>query len=437
MIRRSLPFAILLFALAMPGGRVATAGVNPALANIPLNTWVHIDPKSFDANGVDITASAGWPWNAFSGMCYDSDHKAIIMFGGGGHGGRRGNDVWMYDTGKNEWRMQYFPDPVTAYPYSVDDDTTQMKFAQYCQTTDLYSCNPPAQWLPRGTTSTKRPWTAHSYDQMTYDPVNHKFILIGPNFIFGYAQPLQYGAPDAFAYDIATKTWSKYATSPNNYHQQSRTEYDPIHKVVIEAGRTWTWPGYSWIATPTCYALDVTTGVWSKRATPPMWGGDANLVWDTVYNRMLMYGQDYPTTADLWAYDAGTDVWTQLHPLPDPVFGVPPVGAPNAAFDSANGILLILGQSDAPYIPTWAYNVRTNTWKKMNATNDPGGAKVQIGANLIYDPENNVFFLNAYSQTFSTIGGYYGERGEMLVYRYGASAPDNTAPAAVRNLTSP
>jgi hypothetical protein len=63
-----------------------------------------------------------------------------------------------------------------------------MRFAQYCQTTDLYSCNPPAQWLPRGTTSTKRPWTAHSYDQMTYDPVNHKFILIGPNFIFGYAR---------------------------------------------------------------------------------------------------------------------------------------------------------------------------------------------------------------------------------------------------------
>jgi hypothetical protein len=107
-MRRFLPFALLL-ALMLLGGRVAYAGVNPALANIPLNTWVHIDPKSFDANGVDITASAGWPWNAFSGMCYDSDHKAIIMFGGGGHGGRRGNDVWMYDTGKNEWRMQYFP----------------------------------------------------------------------------------------------------------------------------------------------------------------------------------------------------------------------------------------------------------------------------------------------------------------------------------------
>jgi hypothetical protein len=44
----------------------------------------------------------------------------------------------------------------------------------------------------------------------------------------------------------------------------------------------------------------------------------------------------------------------------------------------------------------------------MNPVNEPGGAKVQIGANLIYDPENNVFFLNAFSQQFSTIGGYYG-----------------------------
>lgn len=426
--------ALLVPTLAMTG--VAGAALNPALTNIPLNTWVKITPKSFDANGADISVAGGFPWNPFSGLAYDAVHGTILMFGGGGHGGRRGNDVWIYDTGKNEWRMQYFPDPQSDYPYAVDD--SGMTFAQYCQSSDSNPlvCNPKAEWLPRGTTKTKRPWTAHSYNQLCYDPVNDKLVFFGPNFIFGYGQPYLYGAPDAFAYDIATKTWSHYTTQPNNYHQQSRLAYDPIHRIMVATGRTWTWPGYSWYAQPTCYALDVTTGVWSQRATPPIWGGDANMVWDSINNQMLMYGQDYPTTADLWAYNPGTDVWTKKTPLPDPVYGFPPGGAPNAAFDSANGILLILGKSDAPYIPTWAYNVRTNQWKKMNPTNEPTD-KVQIGAQLVYDPVNNVFFLNANSGTFSVTGGYYAERGEMLVYRYGASAPDVTAPSAVRNLSSP
>jgi hypothetical protein len=411
----------------------AQAGINPQLTNLPLNTWVKLTPKSFDSNGVDISVD-GYPYGGYSGMVYDPDHKALILFGGGGHGGRRGNDVWMYDIGKNEWRMQYWPDPQTAYPYALDD--SGMTFSQYCQSTDVKTCNPPAQWLPRGTTSTKRPWTSHSYDQMTYDEYNHKFILFGPNFCFGYGTEHYYGVPDAFAYDVGTKTWSHYSTFPNTYHQQSRCAYDPVHRVVVAAGRTWTWPGYSWMATSECWTMDVTTGVWVRKAEPPIWGGDANLVWDSVNNRMLMYGQDYPTTADLWTYDVPTDTWTKLNALPDPIYGVPPGGAPNAAFDSRNGVLLILGRSDQPYIPTWAYDVRTNRWKKMNPTNELDG-NVFIGAGLQYDPENNVFLLNVYSGQFSTIGGYYGERGDLYAYRFGASAPDNTPPSAVRNLTSP
>jgi hypothetical protein len=409
------------------------AAVNPALTNIPTNTWVKVSTRSYDANGVDIS-SQGFPWNAFSGMVYDPDHRALLMFGGGGHGGRRGNDVWMYDVGSSIWRMQYFPDPQSAYPYSLDD--SGMTYSQYCQSTDPQTCNPPANWLPRGTTSTKRPWTSHSFQQLAYDAVNHKMVFFGPNFIFGYGTEHYYGVPDAFAYDIGTKTWSHYASVPNNYHQSSRCIYDPVHQVVVAMGRTWTWPGFSWIATPECWVLNVLTGVWTKKATPPMWGGDANLVWDTVNRRILMYGQDYPTTADLWAYDAGSDTYTKLNPLPDPVYGLPPGGAPNASFDSANGIMLIVGRSDQPYIPTWTYDVRTNRWKKMNATNEPTDM-IQIGGQVIYDPDNNVFFANVNSGQFSSTGGYYGERGDLYAYRYGASAPDNMAPSAVRNLTSP
>jgi len=410
---------------------IAYSGINPDLANIPTNTWVKLSPKSYDANGVDVTTT-GFPWNAYSGGVYDSDLGAILMFGGGGHGGRRGNDVWMYDIAKNEWREQYLPDPQSAYPYALDD--SGMTFSQYCQSADPQTCNPSAAWLPRGTTTTKRPWTSHSFDQMAYDQYNHKMVFFGPNFIFGYGDQHYYGVPDAYAYDVASKTWSHYTTIPLNYHQMSRCDYDPVHHLVVAAGRTWTWPGYSWLATATCWVLDVTTGIWSQRSNPPIWGGDANLVWDSIDQVMIQYGQDYPTTADLYTYNPQTDVWTKKTTLPDPVAGYPPGGAPNASFDSNNGVLLILGRSDAPDVPTWTYSVRTNRWTKMNATNEPGD-KVAIGSQLIYDPQNNVFFLNANSGSFETLGGMYGELGELYAYRYGAATPDTIPPARTTDLT--
>jgi len=409
----------------------AEASINPNLTNIPTNTWVKLTPKSYDANGVDIT-STGFPWNGYSGLVYDSDDRSLIMFGGGGHGDRRGNDVWLYDIGKNEWRMQYIPDPASAYPYAVDD--SGMTFAQYCQSSDPTTCNPPAAWLPRGTTKTKRPWTSHSYDQMAYDSYNHKFVYFGPNFIFGYNTAYYYGVPDAFAYDVPSKTWSHYTTYPNLYHQSSRCDYDPVDHLVVASHRSWTWPGYSYVAKgPECWVMDVTTGVWTKRSTPPIWAADANMVWDSFDQVMLVYGADYPSTNELWTYNPKSDVWTKKLTLPDPTSGYPPVGAPNAAFDSNNGVLLILGKSDAPYVPTWSYNVRTNRWANMNAANEPID-KVATGAQLAYDPENNVFLLNAQSGSWGDLGGSYGELGVLYAYRYGAATPDTTAPARTTDL---
>lgn len=428
-------FSLVCIALMISVAGVAWGALDPKVANIPTNTWVKLSPKSFDASGLDVT-NIGFPWNSFSGMVYDRDDRAILMFGGGGHGGRRGNDVWLYNIGLEEWHEQYFPDPMSAYPYTTND--SGMTFNDYCQSTDITTCNPAAQWLPRGTTTTKRPWTGHSYDQLAYDQVNHKFIMSGPNFIFGYTTALQYGVPDAFAYDVPTKTWSHYSTVPLNYHQDTRMEYDPDDHLVVAAGRSWTHPGFSWTAHATCYVLDVTTGIWSARANPPMLGQDANLVWDTVDHQMLFYGSDYSGANNLlWSYDPRSDVWTQKNPLPDPIYGYPASGAPNAAFDSNNGVLLVLGKSDSPFIPTWSYSTHTNRWSKMNSANEPDSTMVPIGSNLVYDPENNVFFLNAKSpRDFQTLGGMYGELGDLYAYRYGAAAVDSIPPARTTDLNA-
>jgi hypothetical protein len=404
--------------------------LNYALQSIPTNTWVKLSPKVFDANGTEL-ATAGVPYNAFSGQVFAPEFGSIIQFGGGGHGGRRGNDIWLYNVVANEWRQQYFPDPQSAYPW---DGTSGMNYTyDYCgfNGTDATVCNPPTAWLPRGTTTTKRPWTAHSYDQMAWDSHNRRYIYNGPNFHFGippgYSPEIDYyfGVPDTFSYDISTKQWTHLNSGPGLYHQTSAAEYDPINKVVVAIGSGWHLVGRPGSLPGNTRVMNVLTGTWTMKASTPPHARDGNLVYDSVNRRMLVYGSDYPATNTLSAYDVPTDAWTTVPQNPDSNYGLPPAGAPHAAFDSVNGILLIWGNSDSSVgtIPTWAFNVRTNTWKKMNP---PGGEPVTyssqgVGAQMSYDAANNVFLL-----TVAT--GSYGSVGELLAYRYagGATGPTPT-----------
>jgi len=412
----------------------AQSGLNPALTNLAVNTWTRLSPRVLDPNGADVT-SAGFPINGYSGMVYDPEHRAIIMFGGGGHGTRRGNDVWMYDTATNTWQQQYTPDPESEYPYA-EGSPSPMSMSTYCQSTDPLVCNPTAAWLPRGTTRTKRPWTAHSYDQMAWDGYNHKYFFFGPNFIFGDGVDY-YGVPDAFHYDVGTKNWT-YLGAPDLYHQTSAAEYDPVNRVIVCVGPySWAKPGYKWMGTPKTFHFNAVTKTWVRKADPPAGFGGCNMVWDSIDHVMLLYGQDWPMASTLWAYDAATDQWSLKNPLPDPIYGLPGAASPHAAFDSNNGVLLIWGESDTGgFIPSWAYDVRTNRWKKMNPVTGEPATRGGVGANLVYDPVNNVFFLNRFGGDSGNPGGMIGELGELWVYRYGTTVlpVDTSVPAAVTDL---
>ncbi len=366
--------------LALPASGLAQPAPNPALVAIPDNTWTRLFPRIFDANNQEITSS-GLPWNSYSGTVYNPDIGGIMMFGGGGHGARRGNDIWIYDTARNEWRQQYAPDPESDYPSTTFDD--------YCNSTNPATCNPSAEWLPRGSTRTDRPWTSHSYDQMAYDATNHKFVFYGPNFTFGSTSAYYYGVPDAFEYDVATKQWAHHSTYPNLHHQLGSAEYDPQNRLIVAAAS-----GFAGSGARQVWVYDTAQKQWSRRGDAPKQFHDANMVYDTVNRTMLIYGGDYPASDRLFRYTAGTDVWTEVFPLADPVYGRPPAGAPYAAFDSRNGVMLIWGEGDeGSFIPSWAYSVGTNRWQKLNPLTGEPATSSGVGSNLTYDPVNNVFFL--------------------------------------------
>jgi hypothetical protein len=429
-IARITTVALLLTAFAENG--YPQGSLDSSLVSIQPNTWVKLNPKVYDAAGADITA-IGIPFNNYSGVTFASDYRSILMFGGGGHGDRRGNDVWLYDVATNTWQQQYAPDPETNYP-APDDSASSMTPNQYCQ--NLNPCTPTAQWQPRGSTSTKRIWSSHSYDLATWDGYNRRLHYVSPNYIFGANTNLYFRYPDAYGYDISSKTWTWLNAGPGTAHWMgAATEYDPINRVIVLVSQNKVWQ------------YNVVTNTWTRKADGPSALYQGSLVYDSVNRVMLAYGGDYAgcytcASSDLWAYDAARDAWTKRNPTPDPQYGAPPGATPYAAFDSTNGILLLWGQgSSGALLPTWAYDVRMNSWKKMNPTGGEPPATSSLGdytgANLVYDPIDNAFLLVLNSRQYGTISGMYSMVAELWAYRYGASTtPVDTTPPTV-SIASP
>ena len=403
-------------------------GCNPDFNSLPANTWVKLNPTIIDPYGNDITAG-GFPHNAFSGAWYASSIHALLLFGGGGHGRRRGNDVWRYDTALNRWQQLYTPDPQTTYPYSQDN--TGLTFEQYCRTpgADPTHCNPDPVLFPiRGATSVGRPWTSESYDQSAWDALNGKLVFFGPGFIFGHDLPYWYAVPDAFTFDPQTLQWTHMDTYPNRHSPSGASEYDPVNQVIIAVLADQAW------------SLDVMTGQWSRKKDLSGFFQGVNMVFSTWDQKLYIFGNDYPATNKLWSYQTSADTWTQITPIPDPIFGLPPPSAPSAAFDTRNNVILIWGKGGiGTYTGTWAYHVPTNMWRKMNPIGGEPSLDAGVGNRLNYDPVNDVFFLLVGTTKFGLVGGMFGPLAELWAYRYSSDpAPtqsETTAEDTAKLLT--
>ena len=139
---------------------------------------------------------------------------------------------------------------------------------------------------------------------------------------------------------------------------------------------------------------DMQTKKWENRGNTLRTFNMVPLTYDSVNKVMLIFGADFCASCnELWAYDVAANKWTQRSPTPDPVYGIPPGGAPGAAFDSNNGVLVLFGEGDSggASLDTWVYNAKTNAWKRMLPQTQP--PITMIFAHMAYDPINNVVFL--------------------------------------------
>ena len=371
-------------------------------SSIPDNTWVKLNPDLYDHNGNLITE---FPWNPYSGMVYNSDSGTILMFGGGGHGNREGNDVWEFNISRNEWRQHYAPEPEENYP-------TQSGEIGHDRESYLAALH-NGEWWPPGSTKMGRPWTSHSYDQLAWDPINHEMIFYGPNFCFGYNTNYYQQAGYSYAYNPVTKTWSFI-------NQKLGSDYaKPGDIVKVQMGAMEYYPPTQEIIFRQhgMRAYNVTNRTWDTNAISLPSGrsfSDSVMVYDNINQQLLMYSSENYNSeprAELWAYHPETKTFEQL--ALDSIS--PPGGPSGAAFDSLNGVMIIWGEGDTgDFHPTWAYDTRTDQWTKMNPPSEPTASKRQghVFGHMAYDPVHNVVIM---------ING----DGTTWAYRYASSNSPN------------
>jgi hypothetical protein len=439
---------------------ISNKGRNPALIDQPVNTWVRLDPTVKRYDGTD--EPNGFPKMQFSRSVFAPEYGAIIHWGGGGHGAARvGNDVWLYDTAKNEWRQETPGDPLSSYPNPGLEFPT---LGQYCNNDTSYtfappwsSCVPGSEYSPIGSTASGAPWTSEIYGQRAWDSYNRRYVMYGPNYITGAMVEPAFVAPASFAFDPFSKRWTFLANDPHLYSQAGVLEFDPVARKMLAANHTWwTRPGYSDMPHQRWW-LDVTTDTWTQcpgdgngGPQPAIYNQD--LVYDAASRKMYSYGAEFPNTSDLYSYDLTTDSWEHLHPTPDPVYGIPPAAAPSAAISPKDHVMLLFGwggtseqPADTP-VPLWAYHIDTNAWTKIQPPPGgwvedpyvPGRTLLLTWVTLVYDPTNNVFLLlRTKDVPENTIGGWDKSMvGEIWSYKYSAGDGAGSVVAAARGSST-
>jgi len=265
-------------------------------------------------------------------MAYDSINGKVILFGGSDVGDN--DETWAYDLDTNTW--------------------TNM------------------------TPSTKP--SARQHHSMAYDSINDKVILFGGNDAVGRDD-------ETWAYDLGTNTWTNMTPSiqPSARERHSMA-YDSINGKVILFGGNFA-GGYD----DETWAYDLDTNTWTNMTPPtpkPSARGYHSMAYDSINDKVILFGgYDGGSNDETWAYDLGTNTWTNMTPSTQPSARLDT----SMAYDSINGKVILFGGWDgSDKDETWAYDLDTNTWTNMTPSIQPSARHTH---SMAYDSKHDKVIL--------------------------------------------
>jgi len=207
------------------------------------------------------------------------------------------------------------------------------------------------------------------YPLVVYDPVKDRVYDVGGFSTLCWDNCDGIELDDLWSFDPRARRWSEVAgVLPPLEGDAVALDYRSRHIIMIQ-------PFYGPMAT---WAYDLERGTWENRnpavEPPARWG--SMMVYDPRADRVLLYGgtdlNDGTTVlSDLWAYDYGSNTWTERHP---------PVSPPGHHFPAlvyvptTDRVILFGGFRqgfEALFNDTWAYDYRRNRWTDLHPRNPP------------------------------------------------------------------
>jgi hypothetical protein len=177
------------------------------------------------------------------------EYGSILSWGGGGHGASRmGNDVWMYNTAKNEWRQMTPGDPMSGYPTRPRDASSETVPQRQLVRLLLVDVRPRPTFRP-APRARARP-ELRDLRQRAWDSYNRRFVIFGPNYITGQMDgPIGwFAARGSYAYDpyLAPGSFSptirisitRAARWPRSHPAKARRGEPRLHHSGYNSSRT-------------------------------------------------------------------------------------------------------------------------------------------------------------------------------------------------------
>ncbi len=325
-----------------PGAEVAGAGIEPAAVG---GTWTEMDPVTKPSARMEQK------------MVYDNHSGRVILFGGGDPG--LTNDTWAYDAETNTWtNLAPAAAPPARSVFGMTYDTRSDRAIVfggsdgYSPLNDTWAYDSQANAWTRMSPAASPP--ARAYAVLAYDSKADRTILFG-----GWSSSGGYS--DTWAYDFDSNAWEELAPavapSPRYYHAMV---YDVQSDRIILFGGT----DVSGHLADT-WAYDYGANEWTEMApaTSPPARDSHSMAYDALSRQVVMFGGWGPSIPgnfadDSWAYDYGTNTWTELAPGTSP----PARNSAAMAYDTeSDRVVLFGGQVSANVLAddTWIYAALT------------------------------------------------------------------------------
>ena len=357
------------------------------LNNLPANTWVRITSSPGDPAGREVPPGRASTW------IYEPNTQKFLRYGG--YTPTFTNALYSFDASNNGWAVLFSHDE--TFPATRPGGGSGWSMA--------YDSSRKVVWLAGG-------WRSGGYTPAPY----------------------AIGDQGVWKYDPIGKTFTKLGTYIGwNTHYA----FDPVHNVIVASPIA---PSLDTKFGGVTYVFSLATNQWQIKSTSPLpqdaYGGGYTILFDPSIGKcVLLKG------TETWAFDAGTNQWTNLTTT-----GTPPSGNLAAvAYDPDHQVLLRYGGSDGQYYTsaiteTWVFKGATSTWTKIACPGLPqmAGALLYCLA-LAWDPVHHCMLLNdpdlgvwAFKYDPAQPAGTTVVDAQPLVVGQAASNPAATGPAEVK-----